>query len=154
MRYAFIKTHQCQHALRFLCQATHVHRSGYYVGLQHPQSLRTKKDKRLLGIIKRSWMASGCVYFYRQVHHDLRKSGESCSKSRVERLMKHYNLKAQPGYMKRRYMNSGEPATVAPNILMRQFDVWERNPSWVTDIAYIRMHEGWLYLPVVLDLFS
>ena len=154
MRYAFIKAHQSQHAIRLLCQAAHVHRSGYYAWLQQPQSLRTKEDKRLLGLINRSWMASGCVYGYRKVHHDLRELGESCSKSRVERLMKHYKLKAQVGYKKRRYMNSGEPATVAPNILKRQFDVGQPNQSWVTDITYIRTYEGWLYLAVVLDLFS
>ena len=68
--------------------------------------------------------------------------------------MKHYKLKAQVGYKKRRYMNSGEPATIAPNILKRQFDVGQPNQSWVTDITYIRTYEGWLYLAVVLDLFS
>jgi putative transposase len=68
--------------------------------------------------------------------------------------MKHYKLKTQVGYKKRRYMNSGEPATVAPNILKRQFDVGQPNQSWVTDITYIRTYEGWLYLAVVLDLFS
>jgi len=135
-----------------LCQAVHVHRSGYYAWLQQPQSLRTNEDKRLLGLIKRSWMTSGCVYGYRKVHHNLRELGKSCSKSRVERLMKHYKLKAQVSYKKRRYMNSGEPATVAPNILKRQFDIGY--PSWVADITYIRTYEGWLYPAVVLDLFS
>jgi putative transposase len=75
MRYAFIKAHQNQHAIRLLCQAAHVHRSGYYAWLQQPQSLRTKEDNRLLGLIKRSWIASGCVYGYRKVHHDLRELG-------------------------------------------------------------------------------
>jgi putative transposase len=98
-------------------------------------------------------MASGCVYSYRKVHHDLYESGDSCSKSRVECLMKHYKLKAQVGYKKRRYMNSGELGTVAPNILKRQFDVGQPNQSWVTDITYIRTYEGWFYLAVVLDLF-
>jgi transposase InsO family protein len=125
-----------------------VHRSGYYTWLQQPQSLRAKEDKRLLGLIKQSWMASGCVYGYRKVHHDLWKLGESCSKSRVERLMKHYKLKAQIGYKNRRYMSSGEPATVAPNILKRQFDVGQPNPPWITDITYIRTYEGWLYLAI------
>ena len=112
-----------------MCQAAHVH-GGYCAWLQQPQSLRTKEDKRLLGLIKRSWLASGCVYGYRKVHHDLRELGGSCSKSRVE------------------------PATVAPNILKRQFDVGQPNQSWVTDISYIRTYEGWLYLTVVLDFFS
>ena len=80
VKYAFIKAHQSQHAIRLLCQAAHVHRSGYYAWLQQPQSLRTKEDKRLLGLIKRLWMASGGVYGYRKVHHDLLELGESRSK--------------------------------------------------------------------------
>lgn len=68
--------------------------------------------------------------------------------------MQQHKLKAQVGYKKRRYMNNGSPATVAPNILQRQFDVEQPNRSWVTDITYIRTYEGWLYLAVVLDLFS
>jgi putative transposase len=83
----------------------------------------------------------------------MRDLGDSCSKSRVERLMKHYKLKAQVGYKKRCYMNSAELTSVAPNILKCQFDVGQPNQSWVTDITYIRMYEGWLYLAVVLDLF-
>jgi len=88
------------------------------------------------------------------VHHDLRELGEVCGKGRIERLMHQHKLKAQVGYKKRRYMNNGPPATVAPNILQRQFNVDQPNQAWVTDITYIRTYEGWLYLAVVLDLFS
>ena len=54
----------------------------------------------------------------------------------------HRKLKAQVGYKKQRYMNRGEPATVAPNILKRQFDVGQPNQSWVTNIIYIQTYEG------------
>jgi len=63
-------------------------------------------------------------------------------------------LKAQVGYKKHRYMKGGEQAVVAPNHLQRQFDVKMPNHTWVTDITYIRTYEGWLYLAVVVDLFS
>lgn len=112
------------------------------------------EDQRLLGVIKQSWLESGCVYGYRKVHHDLRDLGELCGISRVERLMHQHKIKSQTGYKKRRYMKEGTPSSVSPNILKRQFDVKHPNQSWVTDITYIRTYEGWLYLAVVLDLFS
>src|SRR5262244_1663110 len=66
--------------------------------------------------------------------------------------MRSEGLKSQRGYrMRRRY---GKPAVVAPNHVQRQFDVTEPNRVWVTDITYIRTHEGWLYLAIVIDLFS
>ena len=112
------------------------------------------EDQRLLGIIKQSWLESGCVYGYRKVYHDLRELGETCGMSRVERLMHQNKLKSQTGYKKRCYMKGSLPSSVAQNILQRQFEVNEPNQSWVTDITYIRTYEGWLYLAVVLDLFS
>ncbi len=63
-------------------------------------------------------------------------------------------LSAQVGYKKHRGKSSGRPSHVADNILQRQFQVTVPNKFWVTDITYIRTHEGWLYLAVVLDLYS
>jgi len=63
-------------------------------------------------------------------------------------------IHSQTGYAKRKYKRGGAPSLVAPNHLQRQFDVQEPNRVWVTDITYIRTYEGWLYLAVVLDLFS
>jgi len=154
VRYAFIKAHHPQHGVKLLCKAANVHRSGYYAWLKQPKSKRTIEDQRLLGIIKQSWLESGCVYGYRKVYHDLRELGETCGMSRVERLMHQNKLKSQTGYKKRRYMKGSLPSSVAQNILQRQFEVNEPNQSWVTDITYIRTYEGWLYLAVVLDLFS
>lgn len=68
--------------------------------------------------------------------------------------MRAAGLHSQTGYGKRRFKRSGPAAVVAPNHLQRQFDVAEPNKVWVTDITYIRTHEGWLYLAAVLDLFS
>ena len=74
-------------------------------------------------------------------------------KHRVYRLMQQEGLRSQTGY-RRRSGKYGRPAVVAPNQLAQQFDVEAPNQAWVTDITYIRTHEGWLYLAVVLDLFS
>ena len=130
-----------------------VHRSGYYAWIKQPKSARQKDDERLLGLIKQFWLESGGVYGYRKVHQDLRETGESCGKNRVARLMKKACLKAQVGYKKPRH-KSGPPAIVAANHLNREFEVQLPDKVWVTDITYIRTYEGWLYLAVVLDLFS
>ena len=68
--------------------------------------------------------------------------------------MRAAGLHSQTGYGKRRFKRSGPASVVAPNHLQRQFDVTEPNKVWVTDITYIRTHQGWLYLAAVLDLFS
>ncbi len=107
----------------------------------------------MLGLIKQSWLESGGVYGYRMIAHDLRDLGECCGKHRVYRLMKLEGLRAQVGY-RRRAGHYGKPAVVAENQLEQNFDVEAPNQVWVTDITYIRTHEGWLYLAVVLDLFS
>jgi putative transposase len=131
-----------------------VHPSGFYAWCVQPESKRAKEDQRLLGHIKQSWLESGAVYGYRKVSDDLRDLGERCGINRVHRIMRSAGLRSQTGYGKRKWKGGGVPSVVAPNHLQRQFDVLEPNRVWVTDITYIRTHEGWLYLAVVLDLFS
>ena len=130
-----------------------VHPSGYYAWKAEPASARDREDQRLLGLIKHAWLESGGVYGYRKITHDLRDLGEPCGKHRVYRLMRQEGLRAQVGYRRRTY-RYGRPAVVATNQLEQNFDVEAPNQVWVTDITYIRTHEGWLYLAVVLDLFS
>ena len=130
-----------------------VHPSGYYAWRAKPESLRVKGDRRLLGLIKQFWLESGGVYGYRKITDDLRDEGETCGKHRVYRLMRAEGLRSQTGY-RRRQGHYGKPAVVAPNRLAQQFDSQAPNQVWVTDITYIRTHEGWLYLAVVIDLFS
>jgi putative transposase len=137
-----------------MCQVLNIQRSGLYAWLKQPHSGRTLEDNRLLGLIKHSWLESGCVYGYRKVTSDLKDLGERCSKNRVARLMKQETLSAQVGYRRRKGHYHGKPAVVAQNVLQREFDVTEPNRVWVTDITYIKTHEGFLYLAVVLDLFS
>ncbi|MDR7336281.1 putative transposase, partial [Roseateles asaccharophilus] len=154
MRYAFIKAHETQHGVRRMCKVMQVHPSGYYAWKAEPQSPRSKDDQRLSGLLKQAWLESGGVYGYRKLTLDMRDLGERCGKHRVARLLKLEGLRSQTGYRRRPGMRGGKPAVVAPNHLQRQFIVAEPNQSWVTDITYIRTHEGWLYLAVVVDLFS
>ena len=154
MKYAFMLEHRQEFRLRSMCRVFGLHPSGYYAWRREPVSLRAKDDARVLGLIKQHWMESGGVYGYRKITRDLRDRGESCGKHRTARLMRKEGLRAQVGYRRRPGIRGGRPAVVASNQLDRQFDPSAANQAWVTDITYIRTHEGWLYLAVVLDLYS
>jgi putative transposase len=127
--------------------------SGYYEWLQQPISNRAQEDARLLRLIRASFTTSQGIYGAPRVFLDLREAGETCSKHRVARLMREANLRALHGYRMRRW-SVGRPSVLIPNLLQRQFTVTKPNKAWVTDITYIRTWQGWLYLAVVMDLFS
>ncbi|HBO4397763.1 IS3 family transposase [Achromobacter xylosoxidans] len=154
VRYAFIKAHEAQHTVRRMCKVMQVHPSGYYAWKAKPQSARAQDDQRLTALLKQAWLESGGVYGYRKLTLDMRDLGERCGRHRVARLLKLEGLRSQTGYRRRPGVRGGKPAVVAPNHLQRQFTATQPNQSWVTDITYIRTHEGWLYLAVVVDLFS
>ncbi|MGV0986648.1 MAG: IS3 family transposase [Limnohabitans sp.] len=154
VRYAFIERHEKAHGVRRLCTVMDVHPSGYYAWKKQPISDKVRDDQRLLGILKQAWLESGCVYGYRKLTLDMRDLGERCGKHHVARLLRREGIRSQTGYRRRAGGRGGKPAVVAPNHLNRQFTPDGVNQSWVTDITYIRTHEGWLYLAVVLDLFS
>ncbi|MFT5562276.1 MAG: putative transposase [Litorivivens sp.] len=84
----------------------------------------------------------------------MKDHGESCGKNRVHRIMREAGICSQRGYKRHRGFKGGDLSFAADNILDRQFTVDKPNQAWVTDFTYIRTHEGWLYLTVVLDLFS
>ena len=98
-------------------------------------------------------MASGGTYGSPWIHKDLRDAGEACSVHRVARIMGENRLRAQIGY-KRRYMKGGKIGSIADNVLERNFSPEKPNQAWVSDITYVRTHEGFLYVATVLDLFS
>ncbi|EBY6525640.1 IS3 family transposase [Salmonella enterica subsp. enterica serovar Livingstone] len=153
LRYAVIRDNTRCWPVRLLCRVLDVHPSGFYAWLQQPHSQRQQANQMLTGQIKQFWLESGCVYGYRKIHLDLRDTGQQCGVNRVWRLMKRAGIKAQVGYRSPR-ARKGEDSIVAPDRLQRQFNPDAPDERWVTDITYIRTHEGWLYLAVVVDLFS
>jgi len=136
-----------------MCQMLDVTRGGFYQWLDKPQSDRELEDRRLLGLIRDSYDASGGVYGARRVLGDLREAGEVCGKHRVEKIMHAQKIKAIRGYKAPRRI-VGRPSIIAPNRLQRQFTVDQPDQAWVTDITYLRTWQGWLYLAVVIDLHS
>jgi putative transposase len=151
--YKFIDAHRDQYSVEMMCQVLEVGRSGYYDWQREPMSNRAKEDVRLLRLIRASFVASHGIYGAPRVFLDLREAGETCSKHRVARLMRQNNLHALHGYRTKR-MAVTKPSVLIPNVLQRQFTVTRPNTAWVTDITYIRTWQGWLYLAVIMDLFS
>ena len=137
-----------------MCRVLLVHFSGFYAWLKEPLSQRAQEDVRQTDLIRRAWTDSGMVYGYRKLHDDLRDQGETCSQNRVARLASLAGIAAQIGYKRRPGRYGGKPAVVADNMLDRQFEVDVPDRIWVTDITYIKTHEGWSYPAVVIDLFS
>jgi putative transposase len=103
--------------------------------------------------IKRFYADSHGIYGSPRIHRDLREAGTRCGEKRVARLMQQAQLRSVRGYKRPRY-KAGKPATIAPNRLAQQFTTATPDQVWVTGITYLRPHEGWLYLAVVLDLYS
>jgi putative transposase len=151
--YEFIKENRNQYDVKMMCRLLEVTRSGYYAWLREPISHRAQEDVRLLRLIRASFVASHGVYGAPRVFLDLREAGETCSKHRVARLMRVNKIRAVGGY-RMRHRSASKPSELVPNVLLRNFDVTSPNKAWVTDITYIRTWQGWLYLAVVMDLFS
>lgn len=136
-----------------MCLVFEVSRSGYYAWLDRPPSRREREDNRLLGLIRNSYEASGRIYGAPRILCDLWELGEVCGKNRVAKIMRRHNIRAQRGYKTPRYRDT-KPAQAAPNRLKQQFTIDNPDVAWVSDITYIRTYDGWLYLAVVMDLYS
>ncbi len=154
MKYALIRAHREEFSIRAMCRVLQVHFSGFYAWLKEPLSQRVQEDTRQTELIQQAWIDSGKVYGYRKLTDDLRDQGEHISENRVARLASLAGIAARVGYKRRPGRYGGKPAIVAENRLEQQFCVSQPDQIWVTDITYIKTHEGWLFLCVVIDLFS
>ncbi|WP_085930251.1 IS3 family transposase [Ancylobacter sp. FA202] len=154
VKYAFIAEHRLLFSIRAMCRCLRVQPSGFYAWLKDPLSKRAQEDHRQTELIRAAWSESGKVYGYRKLHDDLADMGESCCPNRVARLTRLAGIRAQIGYKRRPGHYGGKPSLAVDNTLDRRFDAEAPDKAWVTDITYIRTHEGFAYLAVVIDLFS
>lgn len=136
-----------------MCRVLTIARAGFYFWLHKPLSDKAIEDVRLLKLIRSSYDASYGIYWANRVVLDLKELGERCGRNRVAKIMRSHGIKALRGYKAPRVIH-GRPSIVAPNRLERAFNVETPDKVWVTDITYIRTWQGWLYLAVVVDLFS
>ena len=146
--------HRSVFSVRAMCRCLRLHPSGFYAWIKNPLCHRAQEDVRQTKLLKEAWEESGNIYGYRKLHDDLCDLGETCCPNRVARLARLAGISAQIGYKRRPGKYGGKPSVVVDNTLNRQFDVEAPNNVWVTDITYIKTHEGFSYLAVVIDLFS
>lgn len=154
MKYWFIESHRSEHRVEKMCRVLKVSRSGYYAFRGRGKSMRQLDNERILAAIREAHKESRKIYGSPRITDSLRDGGIRCSENRVARLMRANGIAAK---MKRKFKattDSTHNLPVAKNLLNRQFKVDKPNRVWVSDITYIWTTEGWLYLAVVLDLFS
>jgi putative transposase len=154
VKFVFIAAEKALYPVRMLCALLEVSRSGYYAWVDRPAAPKTISDAQLVLEIKAAMARGHGAYGSPRVHRELRARGIRVSKKRIERLMRENGLVAR---QKRRFVHttdSHHEHPIAPNVLDRNFDVHAANRAWVGDVTYIPTDEGWLYLAVLLDLFS
>ena len=154
MKYECIEGQRQWFPVLMMCRLLDVTASSFYAWRRRGPSRRAKEDERLKRRIGEVHAESDGVYGSPKVLDELLDDGERVGKHRVARLMRELGLKGCP---KKRYKvttDSDHGFSVAPNYLARDFTATAPNQRWVADITYIRTGEGWLYLAVVLDLYS
>lgn len=153
MKFELVAKHRGAWPVNLMCEALGVSRSGYYAWLVRPRSRRSLDDEILGGQVRNSFIASDRTYGARRVWHDILELGWRCGLHRIERLMRAQALRARP---RRRGLpeDVGKRRAIADNALAPQFKAQAPNPKRVADLTYIWTAEGWLYVAVVLDLYS
>ena len=154
MRFAFIAVEKAAFPVRLLCRTLAVSRAGFYAWQRRPPAPRTRVDERLGLEIATIHAESRRRYGSPRIHAELAARGCRTSRKRVARLMRTRGLAARRRRRFRVTTQSRHPFPIAPNILARQFERAGPDQAWVTDITYIPTSEGWLYLAVILDLYS
>jgi putative transposase len=153
VKFRFVAKHRGAWPVLLMCEALGVSRTGFYAWLSRPRSLRSLSDEVIGAQVHHSFIASDRTYGARRVWHDVLALGHCCGLHRIERLMRMQALRARP---RRRGLpaDRGERSAIADNVLDRQFQADAPNQKWVADFTYIWTAEGWLYVAVVLDLYS
>ncbi len=155
MIFGFIAKHRGTWPVRWMCEVLDVSRSGFYGWAKRPPSARDRADLQLLAQVRTSFAASDGTYGSRRVWRDVLAWGFACGLHRIERLMSSARLKARRAH-RRRPIDAGERLAhaIAGNVLDRQFQASGPDLKWAVDFTYLWTHEGWVFVAVVIDLFS
>ena len=154
MKYAFIQEHRTNHKVSQLIDVLEVSASGFYAWRDRPESDRRRANKALLTRIEVFHQVSRCTYGSPRIHRDLTTQGEKVGVNRVARLMRENNIQSR---MAKKFVittDSKNTMAPAPDRLQRNFRTGEPNQAWVSDTTFIPTRQGWLYLAVMIDLFS
>ena len=157
MRYAFIQHNRLVWPISVQCRVLRVSVSGYHQHVRRRQQIAQRRhlsDAALLVHIRAVFAANRGAYGWPRVWRQLLRQGVRVGKLRVQRLMRQHGIRARGKRRFRITTDSRHGLPVAPNLLDRNFTAASPNRAWAGDVTYIPTEEGWLYLAVVMDLFS
>jgi putative transposase len=154
VRYAYIRTQERRHRVNRLCTALAVSRSGYYAWRDRPVSARTAEDHRLLPVLRRLHQQAREAYGALKLWRAVIDSGIPCGRHRVARLRKLAGLEVRRIRRFRVIVEHHQLPPPAPNLLQQCFVTTTLNRVWVGDFTHVPTRAGWLYVAVLLDLYS
>jgi transposase InsO family protein len=154
VKFAFISEEKVAFPVAVLCRLLAVSPSGFYATQGRPRSLHGRRDDKLTEQVVQAHAASKGRYGSPRVHAELKAAGERVGRKRVARLMREKKLAARTRRRFRTTTDSKHGFPIAPNVLERDFTASAPDRAWVTDITFLWTAQGWLYLAVILDLFS
>ncbi len=154
MKYRFMDRYRSEFRVERMCKALEVSRSGYYGWRKRPSSKRQRENEEMLMEIQESHKRSKGTYGSPRVTEDIRAKGIRCGKNRVAKIMRENGIVAKSRRKFKATTNSKHNLPVAENLLEQKFVTDGPNKVWASDISYIPTLEGWLYIVVILDVFS
>jgi transposase InsO family protein len=157
VRFKFVHERRKEFPVRLMCDMLEVSRGGYYAWRRRPASARARRREELVAKIRKAHDDSRGTYGSPRVAAELKAAGVKACENTVARYMRESGLFVRP---RRRFVprttDSGHPHPTAPNLLDRDFAAGAGSPDrkWACDLTYVWTDEGWLYLSVVIDLYS
>nr|WP_232831462.1 IS3 family transposase [Peristeroidobacter agariperforans] len=154
MRYAMIKTHEGKFATRLMCRVLQVSSSGYYDWRRRSPGARARARAALDEQVKDAFLAEKCRAGAPRLTRRLKARGRGAGHNQIADSLRRQGLRARGARKFKATTNSNHRLPVAPNLLQQDFSAQRPNEKWVSDITYVATDEGWLYVAVVLDLYS
>lgn len=153
MKYVFMKEHSSVFPVKKMAEVLEVNRSGYYQWLKRPMSKRKQAEFKLLMEIYIVHEKKRRLYGSRRITIVLKRNGKKCSKNRVARIMKKYDIQAKTKRKFKVTTHSKHKKPLSEDLVKRDFTASAKNELWTSDITYLWTREGWLYLAVILDVY-
>jgi transposase InsO family protein len=154
MRYQFIRLQRTQFKVAVMCKVLEVSKSGYYDWLDRAESMRVRRHRYLLTRIRRVHIESRNIYGAPRIHAELVDQGEQVGKNTIASLMRRNSIQSK---VHKRFVittDSRHTKKPAKNVLSGDFRAVRANEKWVSDVTFIPTRKGWLFLAIIMDLYS
>ncbi|MDH5694534.1 MAG: IS3 family transposase [Gammaproteobacteria bacterium] len=149
-----MESHRGDYSIEMMCRVLAVSTSGYYAWRNRPESAQARRREKFGELVESIYYGFKKRYWAIRITEELQEGGLSCSLNYIANLLKEKGLKARNGKGFKYFPAVESKTNVSENLLRRRFEAQAPNQKWVTDITYIKVNRTWLYLAVVLDLFS